>query len=311
MFFSSFFCRFFFSLLFVFFCRFFDFFFFLFLAAEAPQTVNNNTGRGGGERAGQSDGAVAGHQNAGTPEWGATEAENWGLQFSLLMGPAAGVGGCEGSRGLRPLASVGILFFLRRMKTRGMESSRQKPEPGLGMGAASTALTDLERRRNPTTETGEQVDGKGMWGGAPGRPPWAWRGLAGACCWGGPAGARLRAGPGSLSPGDGVLWPQVLGGLAPAHHDAKNGTRYCVSGCMDAEFARRCSWGAGSSGERGETSAGNQGRGEWGEGRGRGLAGGGGLRWSLCCDLSPGPQGCYGHVCVSLDVVSVSPCLGV
>lgn len=36
------------------------------------------------------------------------------------------------------------------MKTRGMEKSRQKPRLGLGMGAASTALTDLERQKNPT-----------------------------------------------------------------------------------------------------------------------------------------------------------------
>lgn len=69
-FFLPFFVAFFFLFCLCFFVAFLIFFFFLFLAAEAPQTVNNNTGRGGGERAGQSDGAVAGHQNAGTPEGG-------------------------------------------------------------------------------------------------------------------------------------------------------------------------------------------------------------------------------------------------
>lgn len=143
---------------------------------------------------------------------GATEAENWGLQFSLLMGPAAGVGGCEGSRGLRPLASVGILFFLRRMKTRGMESSRQKPEPGLGMGAASTALTDLERRRNPTTEIGEQVDEKGMWGGAPGPSTLGLAGVSGGLLLGRPCRGEAQSRPREPQPrGRGPLASSVGG----------------------------------------------------------------------------------------------------
>ena len=54
-----------------FFVAFLIFFFFLFLAAEAPQTFNNNTGRGGGERAGQSDGAMARHQTQGHHRKGA------------------------------------------------------------------------------------------------------------------------------------------------------------------------------------------------------------------------------------------------
>lgn len=105
---------FFFPLLFVFFCRFFDFFSFLFLAAEAPQTFNNNTGRGGGERAGQSDGGRHSQTpNVGTPgEGNLTIAISRG--FAILSSDGATEAGgerCEGSQGLWPVASVGIFFF--------------------------------------------------------------------------------------------------------------------------------------------------------------------------------------------------------
>lgn len=72
-------CGFFSSFFFFFFCCFFpsvcvflslfDFFFSFYLAAEAPQTFNNNTGRWG-ERAGQSDGGQGQTPNAGTTEEG-------------------------------------------------------------------------------------------------------------------------------------------------------------------------------------------------------------------------------------------------
>ena len=120
------------------------------------------------------------------------------------------------------------------------------------------------------------MDGKGMRGWAPGPiHPGPGGECRGTCCWGGPgveaqglaspsaSWARASAQGGS-APGMGVLWPQALGGLPPAHHDAKRTTRYRVSGCMDAVCARLCSWAAGTIEEPGESSAENLGQGRVG-----------------------------------------------
>lgn len=119
-------------------------------------------------------------------------------------------------------------------------------------------------------------------------------------------------GPGEAqSQGQGVLWPQVLGGgccLQPTMTPKVNEVS-CVSGCMDAVCARLCSWAAGTTDEPGESSAENPGQGRLGPSarrRGRaGLAKGSRLAGGLGWDLSPGPEGCYGHVCVFLGVVSL------
>lgn len=145
------------------------------------------------------------------------------------------------------------------------------------MGAVSTALTNLERQKNPTNSKGVTSGWEGNVGLGPwARPPWAWQGVVGACCWGAPGAGRPRLGlplgfmgqslgPGRLSPRGGVrgwvLWPQVLGGLRPAHHDAERGTRYRVSGCMDAVCECLCLWVAGTTEEPGESSAENLGQG--------------------------------------------------
>lgn len=161
--------------------------------------------------------------------------------------------------------------------------------------------------------------GLGPWA----HPPWAWRGVSGHLLlrrlWSGeaqglasPSASWARASAqGGSAPGMGVLWPQALGGLPPAHHDAKRTTRYRVSGCMDAVCSRLCSWAAGTIEEPGESSAENLGQGRVGlSARRRGGPAsleevGYGLGWGLGCDLSPGPEGCCGHVCVSLGIVTM------
>lgn len=152
--------------------------------------------------------------------------------------------------------------FLQRMQTRRMGSPDRSWGWGTSRGLQPLALVNLERWKNPTNSNGVmsgQVRGGGNAGLGPwALPPGAWRGVAGACCWGGFRWGRLRAWPppGPRGPrplpreaqpqGQGVLWPQVLGGLPPAHHDAKSGTRYHVSGCMDSVCARLCRWAAGT-----------------------------------------------------------------
>lgn len=139
----------FFSLLFVFFCCFLNFFF-LFLAAEAPQTFNNKHQGGWGERAGQSDGAMATHHSR-TPEKGQLNLKSG---FAIFSSDGAH---CEGwgLQGLPGAPALGFCwnFSLQRMKTGGcggVWKVQTEARAGAWDGSCVHCPHSSERWKNPT-----------------------------------------------------------------------------------------------------------------------------------------------------------------